>query len=465
MIQQVWTQAVAALFCIAGCTFAYGDRILTSHNGFQPVSGPLNVYQAGTSNVLGVIQFGPTADLSIIQRSPYNRVVVIQSGDTADVDITQIQGINQAFVIQIGQDPTALVVQNGTLTTVVGIQDENSEIAGFSDRRLDELVLNLLFAPETLSAPARIGTDLALSLTGSLRDRQAFNHFTRCVVLEESDASDCAIAQYFLETSYRANDRDDQLGAIGFKSDTASIRFGVEHDITSSFRVGIAVGVDTIWSDINHDLGSINTKAVQLAAYGSWLRPADTGDILLNFGASMGTAYYDTKRFGVRGSTDSNIASLYGELAYLFRLQPDRWKVGPILTLSYAQADVDGYREKGNPLFAQIIPNTQREDTYGAIGVLGFFAGNQIAGVMRADYVFDLGGDDDDILESRFVFTPETMIYTPVARRSESDYVRLLGGIDTRLSSDVTVGFKIGGTLGSDDRNDFFLSAHAELAY
>jgi uncharacterized protein YhjY with autotransporter beta-barrel domain len=136
------------------------------------------------------------------------------------------------------------------------------------------------------------------------------------------------------------------LGAAGSRFSSPGISAGVDLAPLHGVRSGIALGHGQDRSDVNGDLGRIDSRSESITAYGSWMAPLG-----VRVNAALGQSHTLLERQrSVGGDTlylqgQRRATQRYGALAGSTRFDVGSWQVAPRVGLEHMAAALNAYAE------------------------------------------------------------------------------------------------------------------------
>ena len=145
------------------------------------------------------------------------------------------------------------------------------------------------------------------------------------------------------------SNRQATVASKAFNLDSVGGTIGTEYRINKNAFVGGAFDYSNPKARLFNNQGTTEANAYQIGAYGEWAN----ANLFLQALATFGWQNYRNVRPGVVDMITSNpdgtsfVAA--GKAGYLFGT-PDKIQAGPIGSLLYARARVNGYTEAGDPV-------------------------------------------------------------------------------------------------------------------
>jgi hypothetical protein len=137
------------------------------------------------------------------------------------------------------------------------------------------------------------------------------------------------------------------LGAAGSRFSSPGLSAGVDLAPLRGVRSGIALGHGQDRSELNGELGRIDSRSESVTAYGSWQAPLG---VRVNAALGQARALLDRLRIASADTLalqgQRRVTQRYGALAGSTRLDVGDWKVAPRVSLEHMSAALDAYAER-----------------------------------------------------------------------------------------------------------------------
>jgi hypothetical protein len=136
------------------------------------------------------------------------------------------------------------------------------------------------------------------------------------------------------------------LGAAGSRFSSPGLSAGVDLAPLAGLRSGIALGHGQDRSEVNGELGRIDSRSESITAYGSWQAPLGVR-VNAAFGQAR-TLLERARGIGADAPTlqgQRRVTQRYGALAGSTRLDVGNWKVAPRVGVEHITALLDAYTE------------------------------------------------------------------------------------------------------------------------
>lgn len=307
-----------------------------------------------------------------------------------------------------------------------------------------------LEAPLHLQAQADVGLQTATSFGSTLLGR-----------LDLSDSRFGARGErgrlhVYASGNIASVDRPPATMSLGYETDTAGATVGAEYDMGGGAVVGAAVNYSRGEADIEAGNGRAEATAWQIGAYGGW----SGGGAFVEAYAGYGWLDYDILRAAViddiAASSDGTALFAGGRAGYLFDVGGAR--VGPIIGLRYAEADLDGYTEAGDPVLTLNVEDQELDSLIGSAGVEARgrldIGGLAVRPFAVAAVEKEFAGDSRTI---RYALTaaPGIVNQWVLPDRPDDLYGRVTAGADFSLGEAVALQLNATTSISQDAGDDF----------
>jgi phospholipase/lecithinase/hemolysin/uncharacterized protein YhjY with autotransporter beta-barrel domain len=348
---------------------------------------------------------------------------------------------------------------------------------------LGEYIVNRLNAPLTIAPQGDVGLSSALGFASTLFGRlDTFRETTGFASTMNAHAADLKaytkapppppIAynpwSFYMLANGAVSDRQATVAARGFDLDSVGGTIGVEYRINANAFVGGAFDYSNPKAHLFNNTGSTEANAYQLGAYGAWTN----ANFFLQGLATVGWQNYRNVRPGVVDLITSNPDGMSvvaaGKVGYLFGA-PDKVQVGPIGSLLYARARVNGFTESGDPVLTLNIGDQTAETLIGSVGAqfrFPFWVGGKII----SPYI-NLTADDDIIGNGRIVqfgATSAPIIINNWAipnSNSHNIYGRVAAGVVAPVWNNVALTANVSQTFARTGGNDFYGNGGLKISF
>lgn len=261
--------------------------------------------------------------------------------------------------------------------------------------------------------------------------------------------------KFYVSANTAGRDRPDRPMSLAYGMNTFGGSVGAEYDTGGGAILGAALNYSRGEADIETGTGKAETRAWQLGVYGGW---AGGGAFVQGY-AGYGWLDYRIRRDGVIDELAANPggnAFVAGARAgYLFGMGGVR--VGPVIGLRYARADVDAYTETGDAALTLDVADQRLKSMIGSAGIeaRGDFAmgGLAVRPYVAATIERELDGDARTILYS-LTAAPEIVNRWNLPDRPDDIYGRIAGGVNFNLSGGFWLQVQGSTSISQEEGND-----------
>ena len=243
-----------------------------------------------------------------------------------------------------------------------------------------------------------------------------------------------------------------------YRSSGVGLTAGAEYGFGSGM-VGLALNYSKPKVNFGNDAADNEAKSLQLGGYGAF---GIAGGFIQAY-AGYGWDDHEIERAGVvselEADPDGDHFVVGAKGGYLMPLGSVR--VGPVIALDYAKADVDSYTEAGDPVLTLNVDSLSYKSLRGSVGleVRGDFegGGTQLRPFAAAVIEKDFTGDERTV---RFSQTSAPMIVNSfeLEDASKDAYGRMSLGFSAAILSSVSLDVAGSATVGKDQGEE--TSAH-----
>ncbi len=461
---------LAGLLVCAAPIPALAQTQLNDGRGWATVTDfPITGVQERSTNHLALVEHQLQADSAVVQTGLYNRAALLQYGNDKFALVDQLGRYNRALIVHVASavtdTQTTEVLQRGqadtvnyefTFQTIIDDPDPIAQqFARLSFEQAKTVAENFIFAPEQSRLKAGVLEDISWHFISVLEQR-----------LDQQRLL-AADAPFFATMSYAQMNRDASLGALGYRQDLRSLTVGAEVPLTAKHRLGAALSVTDADANIDQRLGTLDTTGYQFGVFGTFNHAPWFVDVL----ATVTKAELSSRRFS--GATQVRSASdgwgYGGRVQAGYRVERDPLAFSPLLSLSYTEGSVDAYTERGSVLLAQHFDKQRRERLLGSIGALldhqGRLGEQLVQTYVKAELERDFGIGRSKEFSSRFAFSPDRPILSPLDDVSEDTYARFSAGISTAASERLRFSFAGTARFGSEQPDHYGLHGQMALSF
>jgi outer membrane lipase/esterase len=349
---------------------------------------------------------------------------------------------------------------------------------------LGEYIVNRLNAPLTIAPQGDVGLSSAMGFASTIFGRlDTFRETSGFAATMNSYAADLKVPytkapppprvaynpwSFYMLGNGAVSDRDATVASRGFNLNSVGGTIGTEYRINANAFVGGAFDYSNPKARLFNNQGSTEANAYQIGGYGAWTN----ANFFLQGLATVGWQNYRNVRPGVVDTITSNpdgtsvVAA--GKVGYLFGT-PDKIQAGPIGSLLYARARVNGYTEAGDPVLTLNVGPQTAETLIGSAGAQFRFP-FWVAGKLISPYV-NLTADDDFIGNGRIVqfgATSAPLIinsWNIANTNSHNVYGRVAAGVVAPVWNNVALTANVSQTFARTGGNDFYGNGGLKISF
>jgi outer membrane lipase/esterase len=397
---------------------------------------------------------------------------------------TQIKADPARFgVANVGACPVACIgntaLQNQFLFYFDGVH-----LTSLGFTIVGEYIVNRLNAPLTIGPQGDVGLSSAMGFASTLFGRlDTFRETSGFAATMNSYAADLKVPytkappprpvaynpwSFYMLANGAVSDREANVASRGFNLDSVGGTIGTEYRINANAVVGGAFDYSNPKARLFNNQGTTEANAYQIGGYGAWTNANFFAQGL----ATVGWQNYRNVRPGVVDMITSNPDGTSvvgaGKIGYLFGT-PDKIQAGPIGSLLYARAKVNGYTEAGDPVLTLNVGSQTAETLIGSVGAQFRFP-FWVAGKLISPYV-NLTADDDIIGNGRIVqfgATSAPIIINNWAipnTNSHNVYGRVAAGVVAPVWNNVALTANLSQTFARQGGNDFYGNGGLKISF
>ncbi len=477
---------VSMAACFSTTSVVAGSQASINGANFKAVDSPITIIQDGFSNSVGIVDEGLVADSAVKQTGFYNRTAILQFGNDKLAILSQPGRFNRAMIVQVAasdqdfqtvdsvQGARTLASTNYLFSLQTVVNDANPIAQQFSLLSFDQaktVATNFLFAPELSRVNTAMLEDITRHFTSLLENRLAQGRVGSCASDRDAGPSAkrdpaCSSSPFFAALSYGNTERDAALGVLGYEQEIRSATLGADFQLNPVSRVGVAFNLEESDGDLQ-GLGDVTTTGYQIGGFGSFSH----ANYYLDLIATLGQVNFTSERFAGLTKVRSDVDgwSYAGRLQGGYFFGQDKFRFGPVLGAGYSKGTVDAYWEKGHVLLTQRIEEQESERFVASVGA-AFDRRDQIGGLPLHSYLKlelerDFGIGREELVESRFAFSPDFVVFTPLDDVAEDTYGRISGGLSLAINRQATVSLAGMTLLGADRLDTFDLYGELSVAF
>jgi phospholipase/lecithinase/hemolysin/uncharacterized protein YhjY with autotransporter beta-barrel domain len=347
-----------------------------------------------------------------------------------------------------------------------------------------EYIVNRLNAPLTIGPQADVGLSSAMGFASTIFGRlDTFRETGGFAATMNSYAADLKAPytkappprpvaynpwSFYMLANGAVSDRQATVASRGFNLDSVGGTIGTEYRINANSFVGGAFDYSNPKARLFNNQGTTEANAYQIGAYGEWAN----ANLFLQGLATVGWQNYRNVRPGVvdmiTSNPDGTSVVAAGKAGYLFGT-PDKIQAGPIGSLLYARARVNGYTEAGDPVLTLNVGPQTAETLIGSLGAQFRFP-FWVQGKLISPYV-NLTADDDLIGNGRIVQFGATSAPLIINNwnigntNSHNVYGRVAAGVVAPFWNNVALTANVSQTFARTGGNDFYGNGGLKISF
>jgi outer membrane autotransporter protein len=335
---------------------------------------------------------------------------------------------------------------------------DNLHLSSDGFRVVGQYVQRQLQAPLSIGATSDLALDTARQFGRTLNSRMDLGSPRDGEVLEG--------IRFFVVGDQFSRDVDMSDVSDAFDLDSTGGTAGVEFGLGANGVVGVAGNYSRARAEFGAQPTRIEGDAIQIGAYASF----GLGPIFVQAHAGAGRSEYDIARAGVIDSLtatpDGDHLVAGAKAGFLAPLGPVRF--GPVASIDYARASVDGYTEEGDGALTINVGEQRFSALVGGIGVelRGDLdaEGTALRPFASAMLEKDLRGDGRTLTFAQTA-SPTIVNRFDVGERDTGVYTRFAGGASATLGSRIQLDVHASTTAGKDQGNEVSAQVGVRLGF
>ncbi len=280
---------------------------------------------------------------------------------------------------------------------------------------------------------------------------------------------------FFASGQISLGDRPTTPRETGFDFETLGLTVGVDYRLSDRFVLGAAAGYLDTDTDLVADGGSLDATGTSLSAYATYYVDKLYLDAVASYGrqdfdlvrhVDLPQPFQGRRRHSASGSPEGRQLSL--SLGGGYDAQLRALSLGGFGRLSYVDAEIDGYVERGAGPFNLAVGAQDLESVLAEAGLEVAWAASRSWGVLRPTarfaYLHEFE-DDVRLIRSRFVEDVTATELLIPTERPDRDFFNLTAGVTALLPRGRTIYFIYDTDLARDDLDvhTFTLGLRLEL--
>lgn len=272
---------------------------------------------------------------------------------------------------------------------------------------------------------------------------------------------------FYVTGSTAGRDQGSTDTSLPYDLDVFGVTAGAEFNAAPGAMLGLAVNYSTPKADFTTGSGGAEGTAWQAGLYGGW---AGAGGAFVEGYAGYGWLEVENERDAVidriEGEADGDAIVAGAKAGYLFGVS--KLRVGPVVGVQYAKAEIDAYTEQGDPVLTLNVQDQDLKALTGSAGVevRGAWTSGGLAILPYATLVAekDFEGDSRTI---RYAGTASPTIVNSfvLPDRSKDTYARFTAGADMALGGAFSLQLNAGSSFGRNGGDDFAASVGLKAGF
>ncbi len=324
---------------------------------------------------------------------------------------------------------------------------------------------------ESLTVPARLGTNAAQTFTGLLNGRLDALQNGASGASYNIDGVNGGVADpshpfgLFLAVTGQFGTRDSKGFDLGYRYHSAVTAIGLDYRLNENVSAGLALAYNNSHADVSGG-GTVQDQGVDIGLYAL----ATEGNAYAKLTGGYDADFYKTQRAGVisgiTGKPDGGTWSASGAVGLKFHPLP-LLSIGPEIGLAYTNSGLGSYTESGDALLTQAVDSQTYQQLIGSTG-LNAATTLQIGGFTVAPHAsaaaqFLLSGQNEHFSSS---FTDEPGVtLTSIYPHEPGSWGLFAAGVSANFSQRLNASLDVATTAFKADGNDVQLTGNARWSF
>ena len=443
---------------IAGAPAAASVSVAQASAGLNALvgAGAQNItFLAGDVGRLPEVRGTPVAAIGTAFSTAYNTGIqstlagIAAGGVTVNyLDLSLVGNVVEANLAAFGLQsagacPIACVTTNPELLSQYFFYVDQLHPTSAGHAIIARYAVRQLEAPLQFEAQTDLGASVASGFGQMMSGR-----------MDLAGESESQLSFYLVGTA-AGHDVTQSDNSLAYEYDSTGLTAGVEYNLGIGL-VGAALSYSRPEVDFITGTGRVRSDAWQIGAYGKF----GVGGAELEAYAGYGWLDYKIRRRAVideiNAETDGTSFVAGGEASYMFNMS--KLKIGPVVGLQYARAEIDGFTEGGDPVLTLNVSDQKASEFVGFAGAAAEFE-VEVGGLSVQPFVKllaekELDSSGRDILYANT--SAPTIVNTWELEESERDvYGRIEGGVSFELVSAISLELQASATFEHPERDEF----------
>ncbi|MEW5858211.1 MAG: autotransporter domain-containing protein, partial [Cyanobacteriota bacterium] len=231
------------------------------------------------------------------------------------------------------------------------------------------------YATAVLTAPQAVAPQADIAL--NIARRQVQNIDARLLALRSvrENPSENRVG-VFINGDLNFGEKDASDSQTGFDFTTTGVTAGVDYRVTGNLALGVALGYVTNDTELNNDLGEIESKGYAVSVYSNFVQNNFYTDAVVSYGEND----FDIKRqiaFDNRTATaDTDGNQLSVDVNSGYNIKSGNASFGPTVGIRYDRVNIDGYTEEGADSLNMKVEDQKAESVVLSVGAQASVAFN-----------------------------------------------------------------------------------------
>lgn len=386
-----------------------------------------------------------------------NRGIVVHYLDLSQVlDRVRLNGASYGLPNGVACPANQANVLSGCAGYLFYVDNLHLSSDGF--RVVARYVQRQLQAPLNLGATSDLALDTARQFGRTLNSRLDLGSPRDGEVLEGT--------RLFVMGDTLSRDVNASLATDAFDIDSVGATAGAEFGFGGNGVVGVAAGISRGKARMANNSARLNGDSWQGGIYAAYA----LGPVFAQGHAGYGRTDYDIRRAAViddlSASPEGSHLIAGAKVGFLAGLGPLR--VGPVASLDYARAKVDGYTEAGDNALRLNVGAQRYSALVGGAGVelRGDFnaGGSSLRPFASAMLEKDLKGDARTLTFAQ-TSTPTIVNRFSLGERDTGVYTRFSGGASAQLARNIQLDVAGSTTAGKDGGNELSVDGGVRVGF